>query len=386
MNVRLEGGRVLIDGRLAQASVQISSDNGMIEAIDGSPNRSARLDAQGLFVLPGVVDIHGDSLERQMLPRPTAAFPIDIALFECDRQAIANGITTLFHGVTWSWEPGLRGADRARAVLDHIERLRPRLSADTHYHLRHEIYNLDSEAEIISWLQQGRIALLAFNDHMSLNLGVPGREKKLTEMVARSGLSTEEFLRQANRVKARADDVPASISRLASAAVENSVPIASHDETTPAQRTWFHDIGCRVAEFPTNIETAEAAASHGDHIVFGAPNVVRGGSHTGWVGATEMVKRGLCSVLASDYYYPSQLLAVFRLTSEGIMPIERAWHLISEAPAKAVGLHDRGRIATGCRADLVLVDDRSPARPSIVATIVGGRVVYLNDARRLISS
>src|SRR5215813_15401327 len=166
MDVQIERGRVLIDGALVPASLHVSPDDGAIQAIDGSFPGRLRLDAAGLLVLPGIVDIHGDSLEKQMLPRPTAAFPIDIALLECDRQAVANGITTLFHGVMWSWEPGLRGADRARAVLDAIERLRPRLAADTHYHLRHEVYNLDSEAEIIEWLAHGRVAMLAFNDHI----------------------------------------------------------------------------------------------------------------------------------------------------------------------------------------------------------------------------
>src|SRR5215813_13926853 len=166
MDVQIEGGRALIDDALTHASLHVSPDDGAIQALDGPCPGGLRLDAGGLLVLFGIVDIHGDSLEKQMLPRPTAAFPIDVALYECDRQAVANGITTLFHGVMWSWEPGLRGPDRARAVLDAIERLGPGLAADTRYHLRHEVYNLDSEAEIIEWLAHGRVAMLAFNDHI----------------------------------------------------------------------------------------------------------------------------------------------------------------------------------------------------------------------------
>ena len=234
MDLRIERGHVLIGAALEHASVGISADGGAIEAIDRTCAGGRRLDADGLLVLPGIVDIHGDSLERQMLPRPTAAFPIDVALLECDRQAIANGITTLFHGVMWSWEPGLRGADRARAVLDHIERLRPELAADTHYHLRHEVYNLDSEAEIIDWMRRGRIAMLAFNDHITLNLRASGREQKLGEMVARSGLGRDEFLRHAEREMARADEVPASITRLAAAAVANAVPVPRTTRPAPS--------------------------------------------------------------------------------------------------------------------------------------------------------
>jgi alpha-D-ribose 1-methylphosphonate 5-triphosphate diphosphatase len=117
--------------------------------------------------------------------------------------------------------------------------------------------------------------------------------------------------------------------------------------------------------------------------VFGAPNVVRGGSHTGWTKASDMIAKGLCSVLASDYYYPAPLLAAFRLAADGILPLPRAWDLISKAPAHAAGLTDRGTLAHGQRADILLIDDRMPMRPRIVAVIAGGRLVHLTEASRL---
>ena len=92
--------------------------------------------------------------------------------------------------------------------------------------------------------------------------------------------------------------------------------------------------------------------------MFGAPNVVRGGSHTGWTRASDMIAKGLCSVLASDYYYPAQLLAAFRLAADGVLPLAEAWQLISAAPARAAGLTDRGVLAAGQRADIILVDDK----------------------------
>ena len=155
----------------------------------------------------------------------------------------------------------------------------------------------------------------------------------------------------------------------------------SHDDASPEQRRWFRALGCRLAEFPTTVETAQEAASQGDDIVLGAPNVVRGGSHTGWIDATEMIGRGLCSVLASDYYYPAPLLAAFALAQRGVLPFARAWALVSQAPAEAVRLDDRGRIAPGRRADLILVDASAAGQqPRVVATIVAGRVVHLARA------
>jgi alpha-D-ribose 1-methylphosphonate 5-triphosphate diphosphatase len=339
------------------------------------------LDASNLLVLPGIVDLHGDAFERQLMPRPGVDFPVDVALIDSDRQAIANGITTVFHGTTWSWEPGLRGAENARKLLDAIETLRPQLASDTRFHLRQETFNLDAEDEILGWLKAGRIDLLAFNDHMDL-AGI-SKPAKRARMVERTGLTSEAFDQMVDRVLSRTDEVPASIARLAKAANAADVPTLSHDDATPAMRDDFRKLGVNIAEFPINVETAQAAADAGDFIVFGAPNVVRGGSHTGWTKASDMIAKGLCSILASDYYYPAQLLATFRLLHDGILSLPQAWALISSAPAKAAGLTDRGEIAQGRRADLLLVDDSVAMRPRIVAVIVQGKLVHLTDATRL---
>ena len=380
MNIRIEGGRALVADRLEETSIHLDSDAGTIASVGEEAAAERTIDARGLFVLPGIVDIHGDAFERQMMPRPRVAFPLDIALLESDRQAVANGITTVFHGVTWSWEPGLRGAENARAILDGIERLRGRLGADTRYHLRHETYNLDAEPEISEWLADRRIDAIAFNDHMPIAAEGWIRPHKLAPMVERSGLTQEEFVAVVERTKSRGDEVLASIARLAAVANANSVPLLSHDDTSPEQRRWFRSLGCNLAEFPTTVETAEDAAAQGDDIVLGAPNVVRGGSHTGWINATEMIERGLCSVLASDYYYPAPLLAAFALVSRGVLPLEQAWRLVSQTPAAAVALADRGDIAAGRRADLIIVDASEDEHPRVVATIVAGRIVHLAQA------
>ena len=386
MQLRIEGGQTLVGGRFETTTIHFDSHAGVISGIGSDASATPRIDASGLLVLPGIVDIHGDAFERQMMPRPGVDFPLDVALCESDRQAVGNGITTVFHGVTWSWEPGLRGPENARAILAGLEALRPRLAADTRFHLRHETYNLDAEPEIIKWLTERRIDVIAFNDHMTLTVEASSRAHKLMQMVERSGLTREQFLAVVKRVKSRADEVAGSIERLAAAAVAAGVPLLSHDDTSPAQRRWFRSLGCRTAEFPTTIETAQDAASAGDDIVLGAPNVVRGGSHTGWIDAAEMVGRGLCSVLASDYYYPAPLLAAFALAARGIVPLEKAWALVSETPAAAVGLTDRGRIALGRRADLIIVDAPAGGQPRVVATIVAGRVVHLAAADRIVAS
>ncbi len=380
VSMRIQGGNVLANGHLVETDVEI--DEGVIGAVGSDGGNGRCFDARGLYVLPGIVDIHADAFERQLMPRPGVAFPIDVALLESDRQAVSNGITTMYHGVTWSWEPGLRGADNARAVLNEIESLRPLLGADTRCHLRYETFNLDAEAEVADWLGDRRIGMLGFNDHMPGDK-TPPRTRKVAEMAARAGLSNEDFLSLVERLRARADEVPEAIARLASAAKASATPLLSHDDMSPERRRWFRNLDCRLAEFPTTIETAQEATASGDDVVLGAPNVVRGGSHIGWICAADMIARGFCTILASDYYYPAPLLAAFRLAADGVVSLETAWTYVSERPAKAAGLDERGVIAPGRRADLVLVDASDARRPKAVATISSGNIVHLVEAGRL---
>jgi alpha-D-ribose 1-methylphosphonate 5-triphosphate diphosphatase len=381
----IEGGRALVENEIAKTPLKIAGCD--IAAVGADHRRgSLGIDAEGLLVLPGIVDLHGDAFERQMMPRPGVDFPIDVALVDSDRQAISNGITTVFHATTWSWEPGLRCGNNARKLLEAIESMRPQLAADTRFHLRHETYNLDAETDIADWLSEGRIDLFAFNDHMDSTVANLAKPQKRSRMVERTGLSSAEFDSLVERVVSRAHDVPASIACLAQAARAANVRMLSHDDESPEMRKAFRLQGVGIAEFPVNEETAREAAEAGDFIVFGAPNVVRGGSHTGWTKASDMIAKGLCSVLASDYYYPAQLLAAFRLAADGVLPLAEAWNLISAAPARAAGLGDRGVIAEGRRADIILVDDKLPLRPRIVAVIASGRLVHLTDASRLVHS
>jgi len=178
---------------------------------------------------------------------------------------------------------------------------------------------------------------------MSLTVLNPAKAGKRAQMAERTGLSLEAFNRLADQVASRAGEVPASIARLAAISNASKIPMLSHDDETPEQRKMFRALGVHVAEFPVTEETAREAAAAREFAVFGAPNVVRGGSHTGWTSATDMVRKGLCTILASDYYYPAMMLAAFRLVAEGVLPLPKAWDLISATPAAAAGLNDRGR-------------------------------------------
>lgn len=382
MKMLIRNGDVLLGSGFARQDLAVG-DAGISFSVKDPESGCTVLDATGCLVLPGIVDIHGDAFERQIMPRPGVSFPLEMALVETDRQLAANGITTAYHGVTWSWEPGLRGAESAHALLETLEALRDRLAVDTRFHLRHEIFNLAAEPEIARWLAAGRIGVLAFNDHM---MGVvktaTEKKSKIARMVERTGLDEAEFLSLVADVWARRDEVSASVERLAAHAVAAGVPILSHDDRDAADRRMFRALGSRIAEFPMTIGAAEDAGSAGEAIVFGAPNVVRGGSHTGCPAAEDMIKAGLCTILASDYYYPAMAQAACRLVISKSLSLADAWALISTNPARALGHDDRGVIAEGKRADLVIARQHA-SHIEILTTIADGAIAFHADGRRL---
>ncbi len=376
-------GRVLMpDGNFAETCITLDGDR--IAGLGGA-SHGREIDANGLWVLPGMIDIHGDAFERQMMPRPGVHVEHAVAFMDTDRQLVSNGITTAFHGITYSWEPGLRGAEQCRSVLDAIEGLRPSFGCDARTHLRWETYNLDAVEEVESWIEGGRIDLLAFNDHTPVIVErvLSPEKKKLGEYTGRTGLSEAAFVDLAQRVASHRDAVPEAIARLAAAAVKAGVAQLSHDDTTAKIRSWYDGLGCTVAEFPMTDEAADEAVRLGNPIVLGAPNVMRGGSHNGSLDAAANVQAGRCDILASDYYYPSMLSAAFRLERDGRCSFGDAWSKVSRNPALAGGLSDRGLVSEGARADLVVVDPDSPAGPQVCMTIAGGRVVYDSGPARV---
>lgn len=378
----IDGARILrADGTIAPGSLALA--DGRIAAIDGAPPRPGRrLDGRGLLALPGIVDIHGDAFERQVMPRPGVAVPLDIALEDTDRQMLASGITTAFHGVTCSWEPGLRSLEACRTLIEALPRLAARLACDTRIHLRFETYALDALDPVATWIAGGCLGLLAFNDHTPDIHAQRHRPDKAAKVIERSGLDAASFTALVEQVAARADAVPAALERLAAAARRAGLPLLSHDDDSPERRRHYHRLGCTIAEFPETAATARAARALGNPVVLGAPNVLRGGSHHGAVCATAMVEAGLCTVLASDYYYPALLNAAFLLAQRPGGSLAAAWALVSANPARATGLDDRGTLAPGKRADLVLVDDGDPRRPRLVATLVAGRPVFTTAPER----
>ncbi len=404
MSLRVSGARALLDDACVETDVLIAE--GHIVEIGGASAGDAEIDGRGRLLAPALIDVHGDAFERQIMPRPNVFFPLDAALLETDRQLASNGIATAYHALTLSWEPGLRSVERGRAFVDGLAQIAPRFAVENRLQLRWETFALEAIPLIEAALDGPFTPSIAFNDHTSMTLRdpsvpvqerlfehnpdfalgdprAPGFAARRANDAARAGLSPEAYIERMLEVWERRPDVPDAIRVVAEMGRAAGAPMLSHDDTQVETRDFYRDLGARVSEFPMRVPVAEAARAAGDAVVFGAPNVVRGGSHIGSPSAADMVEAGLCDALASDYFYPSMLAAVARLDAERRAKLPALWSLVSGGPARLSGLSDRGEIALGKRADLVLVDwpglGHTPtgAPPAVKTTLCAGRVAYL---------
>ncbi len=368
----LTGGRVLTaEGEIESADIHVAEGRIVEEPAAGARS----VDCNGYHLLPGIVDVHGDAFELELHPRPGVDIALPIALGSIDRQLLANGITTAFHGLTISWEPGARSLDAGRRFMAGLEAARPALMADHRVQLRWETFAHDAIDDLAQWLSQDPTPSLAFNDHTTLSLETirAGNQAKLELWARRSGVTLEAYVDEAEAVGGRAPAVPGKVREVAELARDRGAVLLSHDERSRDERAAFRALGAAVCEFPLAAEAAEDAASCGEWVVMGAPNVVRGGSHNGALSAEAAIDEGLCSVLASDYHYPSPLHAAERLVDRGVRPLGEVWSLVSRNPAAAMGLDDRGILEPGRRADIVAIDCAGPWRH--VHTVAGGKLI-----------
>ncbi|WP_425049596.1 alpha-D-ribose 1-methylphosphonate 5-triphosphate diphosphatase [Psychromarinibacter sp. S121] len=393
----IEGARAVLPGGTETVSLRIEGDR--IAALDGARGGAAVVDARGLVLAPALVDVHGDAFERQLMPRPGVFFPLDVAVMETDRQLAGNGIATAYHALTLGWEPGLRSVARGTELVRLWQAIAARLTVENRVQLRWETFCFEAEDLIAEALAGPLTPSVAFNDHTTMAMlsptvrlqdrpfdhapdfpvvdtSAPEFLRKMSARAARSDIPAEDYVALLREIWDRRAQVPDAIARVGAAAGKVGAAMFSHDDTQPETRAFYRSHGARVSEFPMNDAVATAAREAGDLIVFGAPNVLRGGSHLGSPGAADMIARGLCDVLASDYYYPAMLAAVARLHAERLKPLHELWKLVSANAAAASNLTDRGELAVGKRADLVLLDWPEGAFPQVRATISGGRVSY----------
>ena len=370
---------VLID-RLVENATIVVEDGVIVDIGEGGPRPPDSVDGRGAFCLPGLIDSHSDGLEKELSPRPGVVFPVDFALRSFESRVRGAGVTTIFHGV--GYEADSRHQRTIELAEEFVEALQFRARADDALVDHRILYRLDAR-DPDGYLALSRRfterpdpddlrPLVSFEDH------TPGQGQYRDVEVFRAYLANsgnyapelvndvlaEKIADRDSRFAVR--DLSLAWLRLQASAAR--IRLLVHDPTDSNDIAIAASWPASIAEFPTTVEAARAAFSYGLPTVMGAPNVLRGGSHSGNVAAEELVRLDLCSVLSSDYQPSTLLAAVFMLAERKATPLPRAVRLVTDGPAEMTGLTDRGRLEIGLRADLIVCryDGRWPTVWSVL--------------------
>lgn len=352
----LTGARVVLrDAVLENAAVLV--EDGIIAAINPeSGNGAQAIDLRGKTLIPGMIDLHCDALEKEVEPRPNVHFPLDFACAQADKRNAAAGVTTVFHALSFANEElGVRNNAFAASVARAVHAWNPHGLVDNRVHCRYEVTDPTAPEVLLELMATDEMHLLSVMDHS------PGQGQfkdiaAYRDYLARSYKKSEAELDTLVENKlAQADGAMTRIRLLIEAARGKGIHVASHDDDTPEKVETLHSLGVGISEFPINLESARAARSRGMSTVFGAPNILRGKSQSGAVKALDAVMAGVADCLCADYHPAALIVAVFCLPELAGISLADAVRLVSINPARAAGLTDRGEIVAGQRADLVSV-------------------------------
>ena len=353
--------------------------DGLIESIgDGPAEVAGAIDCGGDFLLPGLIELHTDNLERHLQPRPGVDWPHAAAILAHDAELAACGITTVFDALRVGsiLSSGRGYGDYARALADELRRAESAMAFRiSHFlHLRAEICSETLSAELDRFGTEDRVGIISLMDHTPGQRQFADLAQLRRYMRGKYGLTEDEFVAHVdaqtllgNRVRAQHErDAVAAAARLGAV-------LASHDDTTAEHVAQSRVHGARLAEFPTTHAAASACHAQGIAVMMGAPNLIRGGSHSGNVAARDLAEAGLLDLLSSDYV-PAALLQGAFLLGDIWGDLARAVATVTAGPARAVGLTDRGALAQGLRADLIRVR-RFAGVPSVRGVWVAGQRV-----------
>ena len=370
MQCDLTGAQILRPGGLVPDVVSLS-DGVFVET-----PQNRRIDLSGYWVLPGIIDLHGDGFERHLAPRRGVVRNLGAGLVATEAELAMNGITTAVLAQFYSWEGGMRSPEFALAFLSAWSDMARHFDTDLSVQLRFETHMLDHYTRFYDLVCRFQVPYVVFNDHLPhRSLAAGKKPPRLTGQALKSGRNPQEHLRLLAEMHSRSAEVPAALQGLARRLQARETLLGSHDDADAAADALARGFGAIVSEFPETAAAAEAAATMQRWVVLGAPNVVRGGSHNGNVSAADMARRKLCCALASDYHYPSLRFAALALAED--IGLTRAWGLISSGPARILGLSDRGALEIGMRGDFVVLD---PDSQRVMATFAKGRPSYLTGA------
>jgi alpha-D-ribose 1-methylphosphonate 5-triphosphate diphosphatase len=368
---------VLANEVLPLASVRVV--DGLITDIDsGTSHVAGAIDFDGDWLLPGLVEVHTDNLERHVTPRPKVNFPMLGAVQAHDAEVACAGITTVLDaiGVGDPYGDGFRSRDQS-ALLGVLDRLEGAglLRSQHLIHVRCELPAANARELFAPFEAHPRLRLLSLMDHTPGQRQWTDVEHARTYYTGKKGWSDARFDEELRLAPARQARYAVPHRQwFAAHARHAGLALATHDDTTCDQVDEALALGASMSEFPTTLSAAGHAHRCGLRTIAGAPNVVRGGSHSGNVSALDLARAGVLDGLSSDYVPSSLLLAAWRLRIEADYSMPAAMRVVSRGPAESVGLKDRGTIAPGMRADLLRVRELD-GLPVLREVFVAGRRV-----------
>ncbi|MGR7646317.1 alpha-D-ribose 1-methylphosphonate 5-triphosphate diphosphatase [Klebsiella aerogenes] len=355
--------KLVLEDETIDGSLEVQE--GRIYAFAESQSRQpGALDGEGGWLLPGLIELHTDNLDKFFTPRPKVDWPAHSAMSSHDALMVASGITTVLDAVAiGDVRDGGDRLENLEKMINAVEETQKRglNRAEHRLHLRCELPHHTTLPLFEKLVDREPVTLVSLMDHSPGQRQFANREKYREYYQGKYQLSSEQMQRfeEEQMALAAAWSQP---NRQAIAAMcrERQIALASHDDATHEHVAESHQLGSVIAEFPTTLAAAQASRQHGMNVLMGAPNIVRGGSHSGNVAAHQLAASGLLDILSSDYYPASLLDAAFRIadSDDNAFTLAQAVRLVSKHPAQALGLHDRGVIAEGKRADLVLAHRR----------------------------
>lgn len=366
--IALNAARVLsAEGEIRDGWVTVQGET-IVDVGSRPPAGVERLELGDVDLMPGIVELHSDCLEERMRPRPGSSEPLGGALLQVDAEAISHGVTTHFVCGRVGNNPSRidDGEDAARLV-DMVSRWKSRLRADTFVHLRVELTARQFEMGT-ALASSPAVALMSYMDHSPGQGQFASEEDWRRYYAGQMGAPEKDLTEILARQKALLPQIEARRAWVASTAAAAGTTLASHDDDSTTAVARAFELGVAISEFPINTEGIEAAKQAGLGVVMGAPNARRGGSHMRGLSARQALAAGQLDGLVSDYHLPSLLAAPYSLAAAGICSLDEAVRLVTEGPARLVGLHDRGCIRTGLKADLIAVSnlDGQPAVEMVV--------------------
>ncbi len=374
----LTNARLVLNDEVFHGTLQVS--HGKIQEIaTGGTGLPGAVDCEGDYLLPGFIELHTDNMEKYFCPRPGVDWPADSAFHSHDAQMVAAGITTVFDAVSIGdvAEKSLRLRNLQRMV-DAVNNHRTTSRAEHFLHLRCEVSHSETLQRFEQLVEENNVRLVSVMDHSPGQRQFVRMEKYREYYQGKFGYSDEELDEFVTRQRAGSEQFSTRYRQLICRLChERDIAIASHDDATEEHVQDAVAMNMAIAEFPTTQAAAAASHNAGLSVLMGAPNVVRGGSHSGNVAAHILAAAGHLDILSSDYYPASLLDAAFLLAEreDNVMSIADSVRCISSTPAIAAGLMDRGRLAQGLRGDIVRVRD-DESRPRVITVWNQGERVF----------